>query len=102
MLDISKQIALRSPVASQFVGHDYPRHILQAVQEALEETLGSLGVAPALNQNVEYNSVLIHGTPEIVLDALDPDEHLVQMPLVSRLRSAPAQPVCESLPTALI
>jgi hypothetical protein len=39
--------------------------------------------APVLNKDVEHNAVLIHGTPEIVLHTLDPDEHLVEIPLVT-------------------
>jgi hypothetical protein len=31
-----------------------------------------------LNEDVEYDTVLIHGTPKIILRALDPDEHLVK------------------------
>ena len=75
-------MALRDAVASQLVGHDHPRHVLQSLQQPPEEALGGIGIAPVLNEDVEHNTVLIHGTPEIVLHALDPDEHLVEVPLV--------------------
>jgi len=37
--------------------------------------------------------VLINGTPEIVLDALNPHEHFVQVPLIARSWSPAAQAV---------
>ena len=76
MFDTRKQTALSDPVASQLVSHDHSRHILQPGQQLSEKALGSIGIAPVLNEDVEHNAVLIHGTPEIVLRALDPDEHL--------------------------
>src|SRR3984885_12601126 len=74
MLDVGKQVALCHAVASQLVGHD--------LQQAPEEALGGFGISALLNEDVEHNAVLIHAAPKIVLHALDPDEHLVQMPLV--------------------
>jgi hypothetical protein len=97
MLDTWKQTALSDTVASQLVCHDHPRHILQPCQQPPEEALGSIGIAPVLNKDVEHNAVLIHGTPEIVLHALDPDEHLVEMPLVPRSRTPAAQVVGKAL-----
>src|SRR5271166_1480362 len=49
MLDVRKQVALRYAVASQFVGHDHSRHILQTFQQAPEESLGGRGIAAFLN-----------------------------------------------------
>src|ERR671938_2062935 len=48
-------------------------------------------------QDVEDLAVLVHGTPEIVHLAADADEDLVQVPLVARTRSPPAQLVGEGL-----
>jgi hypothetical protein len=64
------------------VSHDRSRHILQPRQQPPEEALGNIGIAPVLNKDVEHNAVLIDGMPEIVLHALDPDEHLFETPLV--------------------
>jgi hypothetical protein len=44
---------------------------------------GRPGVAPALHRDIENHAVLIDCAPEIVLDAVDPDEHLIQMPAVA-------------------
>jgi hypothetical protein len=94
MLGTWKQTALSDTVASQLVSHDHPRHILQTYQQPPpEEALGSIGIAPVLNKDVEHNAVLIHGTPDIVLNALDLDEHLVEIPLVPRPRAPAAQAV---------
>jgi hypothetical protein len=97
MLGTKKQTALSDTVASQLVSHDHTRHILQPCQQPPEEARGSSGITPALNKDVEHNAVLIHGTPELVLHALDPDEYLVEIPLVSRPRPPAAQAVGKAL-----
>ena len=60
-------MALRDAAASQLVGHGHPRNILQPLQQSSEETLGSVGITPILNQNVEHDAVLIRRPPKIVL-----------------------------------
>src|SRR5919206_1535783 len=97
MLDTGQDLALRGSIRSELVGHDHSGHIAQALEQLLEEALRCLGVAPALNQDVEDLAILVHGTPEIVYLAADADEDLVQMPLVTRTRSPPAQLVGEGL-----
>ena len=97
MLDTGKQMTLSDAVASQLVSHDHPRQILQAFQQPSEEALGGVGIAPVLNKDVEHNAVLIHGTPKVVLHALDPDEHLVEVPLVPWPRPAAAQAIGKAL-----
>jgi hypothetical protein len=82
MLDVGKQVALCHAVASQLVGHDHPRHMVQSLQQAPDEALGGFGISALLNEDVEHNAVLIHAAPKIVLHAPDLDEHLVQVPPV--------------------
>jgi hypothetical protein len=96
MLDIGKQLTLSNAVALQLVGHDHSRHILQTLQKSPDEAFRRVGIPPGLNEDVEHNAVLIDGAPEIVLHALDPDEHLVLVPFVSRLWPAAAQTVGEA------
>jgi hypothetical protein len=91
VLDIGQQMTLRHPIASQLVGDDHSRHILQALQQTPEEPLGSFPITSLLDQNIEDDTVLIHGTPKIMLNAQDPDEHLVEVPLVARSGTAAAQ-----------
>jgi len=97
MFYLGKQLAPRDTVASQLISHDHAWHVLKAFQQAAKEALRGLGVPPWLNQDVKHNAVLIDGTPKIVLHALDPDEHLVHVPLVSRPWSAASQAARESL-----
>jgi hypothetical protein len=74
MLDIRQQLPLRHAIASQFIRDDHARYILQALEQTLEEPLGGFPVASLLNQDIEDDTILIHGTPQVMLDALDPDE----------------------------
>jgi hypothetical protein len=61
---------------------------------------GLLGVPAALHQDVQHDIVLVGGMPEIVLLAVDLDEHLIQMPDVAWARPAPAQLLGEVLAEA--
>ena len=97
MLDIRKQAALSDTVAPQLVSHDHPWHVLQACKQPSEEALGGIGVSPFLNKDIEHNAVLIDGTPQIMLHSLDPDEHLIDVPLVPGSWSAAAKAFCEGL-----
>ena len=47
------------------------------LEELGEQAFGGLLVAPALDENVENEPVLVDGTPKIVLLAADADEHLI-------------------------
>src|SRR4249920_3768723 len=97
MFYLGKQLALGDAVTSQLISHDHAWRVLKTFQQAAKEALRGFGVPPWLNQDVEHNAVLIHGTPKIVLHALDPDEHLVHVPLVSRPWSAASQAARECL-----
>ena len=74
VLNAGKQLTLSDAIAPQLVGHNHPRHILQTLQQPLEEALRGVGIAPGLNEDVEHNAILIDGAPEIMLHALDADE----------------------------
>jgi hypothetical protein len=93
MLDAREQLSLSDTIAPQLIGHDHPRFILQTLQQPIEEALRRLGIAPGLNKDVEHNSMLIDGPPEIMLDALDTDEDLIHVPLVAGSWPTPAQSV---------
>src|ERR1700692_1522970 len=97
MLNLRKQLALRHTVASQLIGHDHARHILQALQQPPEKAFGGFGIAAWLNEDIEHDAVLIHGTPKIVLHSLDPHEYLVQVPLIPRSWPTAAQAFGEAL-----
>jgi hypothetical protein len=95
MLDARKQLTLSDTVAAQFVGHDHPRYVLKTFQQSLEEPFRSGPIASSLNQDVEHNAILIDCAPEVALHALDPDEHLIEVPLVSWPRPAAPQAIGE-------
>ena len=97
MFNLGKQLPLRHAVASQFIGHDHARHVIKALQQPSEKPFGRRAVSPWLNEDVEHDAVLIHGTPQIMLHAPDPDEHLIHVPLVARSWPAASQAVCEGL-----
>ena len=61
-----------------------------------ELSRNSLGIAPGLNKDIEHNTILIDGAPEIMLHALDADEDLVHVPLVTRSGPAASQAVSET------
>ena len=57
--DTGTQLTPTDGVASQRVGHDHSRHIVQALQTSPEEALCGVGIAWRLNENVECNAALI-------------------------------------------
>jgi hypothetical protein len=66
-----------------------------------KEEFGGFGITPWLNEDIDPGAVLIHGGPKIMLHVLDPDEYLVEVPLILWPRSAAAQTVGEALPEFL-
>jgi len=84
MFDVRKKLSSSHTVAPQFIGHDHSRLVLQADEQPSEETPRRLAVATALNQDIEHNTVLVHGAPEVLKHAVDPDEHFVEKPFVTR------------------
>ena len=91
MFDARQDLAFGGAIGSEFIGHDDPGHIAQALQQLAKEALGRLRVTAALHQHIEHVAMLINGPPEIVQFASDADEHLIQKPFVSGLRPAPLE-----------
>src|ERR1700757_2023358 len=83
VFDMGHQRTLRHTIAAELVGNEDPRHILQTLQQPLEETLRGAGITPMLHQDVEHDPVLIDGTPKIMQLTSDPNEDLIQVPLVA-------------------
>ncbi len=83
----------RRAVAPQLVGNDHPRHVPQALQQLAEEPLGGLFVPAALHQDVQDVAILIHGTPQIMILAVDLNEHLIEVPLISGPGTSSAQSI---------
>ena len=58
MLDIRQQLSLCHAVASQLVGDQDARYILQTLQQPSEEAPRRPGVAAALHQDIEHDAML--------------------------------------------
>jgi hypothetical protein len=70
---------------------------LKTFQQPPKESFGGFDIPSWLDEDVEHDAVLIHLAPKIMLYALDPDEHLVQVPFVAGPKSASAQTIGKDL-----
>ena len=57
----------------------------------MQETLSGYLIAPVLDEDVQYDAVLIDGSPQPVAFATDLQRYLVQMPLVASSPSSSTQ-----------
>jgi hypothetical protein len=91
MLHSWQHLLFRGCIAAKFISDEYSWHILTPLQQLTEELFRRLFIAPALHQDIQNIAMLVNCTPEIVLLALDGEEHLIQMPLIAGLATLPAQ-----------
>src|SRR5437870_10648079 len=93
MLTVRQCSANRGRVAGKFVGdHDARLGAALAVKHPTQKPLGSYLIASVLDKDVQYESVLVDGSPEPVAFAADLERYLVQMPLVASSDSSSTQP----------
>jgi hypothetical protein len=64
MLDPGHDLPLGRGVALQLVGDEHTRGSTLLLEELAEQAFGGLLIAPALNQDIENETVLVDGTPE--------------------------------------
>src|SRR5215831_4115404 len=69
-----------SSIAFQLVGDDPEWLLALTAQQSAKEPLGCTLMAARLQQNIDDITILIHGTPKILLPAVDSDEEFVQIP----------------------
>jgi len=69
-----------STIAFQLVGDDPEWLLALTAQQSAKEPLGCTLIAARLQQNIDDITILIHGTPKILLPAVDSDEEFVQIP----------------------
>ena len=93
-----QDLAFRSLIASELVGNDHARKVLELFQKLSEKSFGGLFVTSALHQDIKYGAMLIHRSPEVMLLATNRQNHLVYMPFISTERTAAAQLVGIGLP----
>src|SRR5260370_39908110 len=96
MLDRGHDLPLGRGVAPQLVVDEHTRGATLLLEELAEQALGGLLVAPALDENIENEAVLVDGTPEPMLLPGDADDDLIQVPFVATARRSPTDPVGES------
>src|SRR4051812_16010426 len=77
MPHIRQNLSLPGAVAAQAIRDDLARLVLEADQQTLEEPLGGGGIATHLDENVEHDTVLVHGAPEMEELADDRQVHLI-------------------------
>jgi hypothetical protein len=95
MLDPGHDLPLGRGVAFQLVGDEYTRGSTLLLEELAEQALGGLLVAPALDENIENEAVLVDGTPEPMLLRGEADDDLIEVPFVATARRSPADTVGE-------
>ena len=87
MLDPRHGLPLGRGVALQLVGDEHTRCSTLLLEELAEQAFGGLLVAPALDENIENEAVLVDGTPEPVLRPGDADDDLC-LPIMPSEHSA--------------
>lgn len=53
-------------------------------EKLAHETLGSLGIAAFLDQNIYHETILINRSPKNVMLTFDRNDNLIQMPFVTK------------------
>src|SRR6201997_3860135 len=86
MLDPGHDLPLGRGVALQLVGDEHTRCSALLLEELSEQAFGGLLVAPALDENIENQAVLVDGTPEPMLLPGDADDDLIEVPFVATER----------------
>src|SRR5208283_2506290 len=95
MLDAGHDLPLGRGIAAQLVGDQHTRRSPLLLQELAEQAFGGLLVAPALDEDIENEALLVDRSPEPVLLAGDGDHDLIEVPLVAAARCSPADAIGE-------
>src|SRR4051794_9381474 len=95
VLDAGHDRPLGGTVAAQLVGYQHTRRSPLLRHELAEQAFGGFLVAPALDQDIENEALLIDRAPEPVLLAGDGNDDLIQMPFVAAARGASTEAVGE-------
>jgi len=82
----------RLNVAAQFVCDGDPG-LAKLSDQPCHEALGGLGIAAALDKDVEHVAVGLYCAPQPMLNAIDRDHNLIKMPLVVQSQPVPSNTV---------
>ena len=87
-----------SAVGAQLVGRHPPRREALFAEQLAHQLDGRRPVATTLDQDLENLALVVDGTPQLHVLARDPDDHLVEMPSITRPRTRLSQPSCNHRP----
>ena len=93
--DPGHDLPLGSGIALQLVGDEHTGGSTLLLEELAEQAFGGLLVAPALNEDIENEAVLVDGTPEPMLLPGDADDNLIEVPFVATARRSPPDAIGE-------
>src|SRR3954452_1611032 len=95
MLDAGHDFTLGRCVAAQLVSDQHTRRAALLLQQLAQQALGRLLVAPALDEDIENEALLVNRAPEPMLCAGDGDDDLIEVPLVAAAGCTLTDTVCE-------
>jgi hypothetical protein len=78
-------------IGSEFISHDHPGPVAQALQQLAKESPCRLGGTAPLNQHVQHIAALTNGPSEKVQVAADSREHFIRKPFVAGLSTTALQ-----------
>src|SRR5215470_5648326 len=93
VLHAREHLALRRAITFELIGNDHAWDVEQAFEGLAEELLGRLLITPPLDEDIEDGVVLNHRAPQVMALTVDGQKHFIQVPLISRLRATPTQPI---------
>ena len=88
MLGVGQHSANRGWVASQLIGDDNARLVADTINNLPKETLGGVLISTLLHQDVQHDPVLVDRSPQPVAFTADLQQHLIEVPFVTRPTSA--------------
>ena len=95
------QPSKRGPIAGQLVGDHYPWLAPRRCEHTPQEPFGGVLIAPLLYQDVQHYAMFVDVPPQPMALSFDLQQHLVEMPLVTRAwPSATRWPAAETSTTA--
>jgi len=88
------QFSMGNAITFQLVRHNRSRRLTMRLQQPFEEFLNCNAVATALQKHIDDFSILVDGSPQIVLDTTDLDENLVDIESVAETLVPAPQSSC--------
>ncbi len=82
--DFGQEITARCSVATELIGHQLVRDVLQPFQQFAKEAFSRVFISPFLYEDIQYVTILIHSPPQVVVSTSNPDTQLIQVPRISQ------------------